>query len=94
MVLSALGAPARAIEVARGFLLQRGDVVVRQRHTSQQASVTDHHHRMTMMLWIPATAALRREPGFPGLCEEMGLGNYWRRARVRPDEPIGARITV
>lgn len=89
MVLSGLGAGAQALEVARGFLLQRGEVVVRQRHTSQQPSVTDQHHRMTMMLWIPATQSLRREPGFPALCAELGLVDYWREARVRPDFTVG-----
>ena len=89
MVLSALGAAAEAYEVARGFLLQRGDVVVRQRHSAQQPSVTDLHHRMTMMLWIPVTRTLREEPRFPALCEEMGLVDYWRQAGVRPDLPVG-----
>lgn len=89
MVLSSLGAADRALEVARGFLTQRGAVMVTQRHTAQQPSVTDQHHRMTMMLWIPATANLRREPRFPALCEDIGLGDYWRRAGVRPDLPIG-----
>lgn len=89
MVLSGLGAAAQAYEVARGFLLQQGNVLVRQRHSEQQASVTDQHHRMTMMLWIPATQALRAEPGFASLCEEMGLADYWREANVRPDLPIG-----
>ena len=65
MILSALGATAQSLEVARGFLLQRGDVLVRQRHSAQQPSVTDQHHRMTMMLWIPATRALRAERRFP-----------------------------
>jgi len=89
MVLSGLGAASEAYEVARGFLLQRGDVVVRQRHSAQQPSVTDLHHRMTMMLWIPVTRTLREEPRFPALCEELGLVDYWRQAGVRPDLPVG-----
>lgn len=89
MVLSALGAAVEAYEVARGFLVQRGDVVVRQRHSARQPSITDLHHRMTMMLWIPVTRALRAEPRFPALCEEMGLADYWRQAGLRPDLPVG-----
>ena len=89
MVLSRLGAAAQAYEVARGFLLQRGDVVVRQRHSAQQPSITDLHHRMAMMLWIPVTRTLREDARFPSLCVEMGFADYWRDARVRPDFPIG-----
>lgn len=85
MVLSSLGAGERALEVARGFLMQQGDVVVAPRHTRRQASITDQHHRMTMMLWIPATANLRREPGFLELCSDIGLTEYWRERGVRPD---------
>lgn len=99
MVLSSLGAAAQALEVARGFLLQQGDVVVRQSHSAQQPSVTDQHHRMTMMLWIPATAALRGEPGFRALCDDMGLGDYWRAKGILPDSmnqtpPNGANAAV
>ncbi len=89
MVLSGLGAAAEAYEVARGYLLQQGNVLVRQRHSAQQASVTDQHHRMTMMLWIPATQALRAEPRFASLCQEVGFADYWREAKVRPDFPVG-----
>lgn len=85
MLLSALGAAREAYDVARGFLTQRGKVIVTQRHTPRQASVTDQHHRLTMMLWIPATQALREEPRFPELCRQIGLADYWRAARVRPD---------
>lgn len=85
MVLSALGEGQLALEVAQGFLLQKGKVMVRQRHTPLQPSVTDSHHRMTMMLWIPATANLRAEPGFKGFCDDLGLATYWTRAGVQPD---------
>lgn len=85
MVLSALGAGVQSLDVARGFLLQQGDVLVRQAHTPLQPSVTDQHHRMTMMLWIPVNATLRREPGFTELCDRLGLSAYWRGKRIVPD---------
>ena len=85
MVLSALGAGRQSLEVARGFLLQQGGVLVRQAHTPLQPSVTDQHHRMTMMLWIPVNAILRREPGFTELCDQLGLSAYWRERGVTPD---------
>jgi DNA-binding winged helix-turn-helix (wHTH) protein/Tfp pilus assembly protein PilF len=85
MILSALGAGAQALEVARGFLLQKGAIVVRQGHTPLQPSVTDHHHRMTMMLWIPVCAHLRRQAGFAGFCDDLGLTQYWRMRGIQPD---------
>jgi DNA-binding winged helix-turn-helix (wHTH) protein/tetratricopeptide (TPR) repeat protein len=85
MVLSALGAGKQSLEVARGFLLEQGQVMVRQGHTALQPSVTDQHHRMTMMLWIPVNAPLRREPGFPRLCEALGLAAYWQARGIQPD---------
>ena len=85
MVLSSLGAAAESYEVARGFLVQHGPVLVKQRHSLAQPSVTDQHHRMTMMLWIPATENLRLEPRFRRLCEDMGLLRYWIASGTRPD---------
>lgn len=89
MVLSGLGAAADAYDVARGFLVQRGKVIVLQRHTPQQASLTDLHQRQTMPLWIPATDTLRRDTRFPELCRDIGLADYWRDAGVRPDFLLG-----
>lgn len=94
MVLSALGEAAEAYEVARGFLVQRGPVLVNQRHTQAQPSVTDQHHRMTMMLWIPATQNLRLEPRFGEMCEDMGLVRYWREAGTRPDFRGGSLAAI
>ncbi|WP_228243670.1 winged helix-turn-helix domain-containing protein [Porphyrobacter sp. GA68] len=94
MVLSALGEAAEAYEVARGFLVQRGPVLVNQRHTHAQPSVTDQHHRMTMMLWIPATQNLRLEPRFGELCTDMGLVRYWKEAGTGPDFRGGSLTTI
>ena len=85
MILSKLGAPEHALEVARGFLLRRGNLLVEQRHPSGQPSITDQHHRMAMMLWVPASEALRRHPGFTSLCDGIGLFDYWRRTGNLPD---------
>lgn len=93
MVLSQLGASAAAYDVARGLLAQLGPVIVRQRHTSAQASITDQHHRMTMMLWIPATRTLRLHPGFRSLCDGMGMLDYWKTTNNRPDFNIASLAT-
>ncbi|WP_165961094.1 winged helix-turn-helix domain-containing protein [Qipengyuania sediminis] len=88
LVLSGLDAGAESLAVARGFLAQRGEVLVTPRHSARQVSVTDQHHRMTMMLWIPATRALRDQGGFDGLCRDIGLADYWRRSGKRPDPEV------
>lgn len=85
MILSKLGAPDQSLQVARGFFLRHGPVVVEQRHQSGQPSITDQHHRMAMMLWIPASESLRQNPGFGSLCEGIGFYDYWRRTGNRPD---------
>ncbi len=85
MLLSGLGAPEHSLEVARGFLLRRGQLLVEQRHPAGQPPITDSHHRMAMMLWIPASSALRMHPGFKSLCEGIGLVDYWRQTGNRPD---------
>ncbi len=87
MVLSFMGALDAAFDVARGFLLRRGPLIVQLRHTPAQASITDLHNRMTMMLWVPATARLRDDPRFLPLCRDIGLVDYWRSSGRRPDFP-------
>ena len=85
MVLSQLGASDAALRVARGFLLRQGPMIVQQRHTAAQASITDQHHRVAMMLWVPATENLRLQAGFRALCDGIGLVDYWRETGRRPD---------
>jgi DNA-binding winged helix-turn-helix (wHTH) protein len=94
MVLSYLGEAGAALQVAQGFLLRRGDVIVRQRHSSAQPSVTDTHHRMAMMLWVPATQGLRLHPEFRSLCDGIGMVDYWRKTGARPDFREGSLATI
>ncbi len=85
MVLSRLGAAKEAFEVTQGYLLGRGELLVQQHQPQGAPPVTDQHQRMAMMLWIPATKALRLHPDFRSLCDGIGLVEYWRRASARPD---------
>lgn len=85
MVMSALGAAPAALDVATSFLARRGPIVIRNRHSPAQPSLPDQHHRMSMMLWVPASANLRAEPGFRALCESIGLLRYWNSTNRRPD---------
>jgi hypothetical protein len=83
--LSALGAVDEAFDVAHGYFLRQGPLPVRLRRTAADPSVTDQHRRITQMLFIPATAALRADPRFLRLCEGIGLTDYWRDNRLHPD---------
>lgn len=94
MVLSHLGATAAAFEVANGLLVRHGSVVVQLRHTPAQVSITDQHHRMTMVLWVPATRSLRLAPEFRSLCANIGLVDYWKARRTRPDFNEGSLATI
>ena len=94
MVLSHLGASAAAYDVASGFLLRQGPVAVRMRHTIAQPSITDQHHRLTMMLWVPATEALRFHPEYRSMCEGMGLIDFWKATRTRPDFSKGSLALI
>lgn len=83
--LGILGAANEAIDVARGYYLRRGDVLVHGRHSAEGWSVTDQHRKVTQALFIPAFAAVRRDARFAALCAEIGLADYWRAAGVVPD---------
>ena len=37
------------------------------------------------LLWHPSMRAVLNEPSFPAVAERLGLMNYWRTSRTRPD---------
>ncbi len=37
------------------------------------------------LLWYPSMRAVLNEPAFPAVAERMGLMNYWRTTRTKPD---------
>lgn len=94
LVLSHLGASEAAYEVASGFLARTGKLVVQLRHTPAQPAVTDQHNRMTMMLWVPASKALRLHADFRPLCERIGLMEYWESTGSRPDFTLGRETSI
>jgi tetratricopeptide (TPR) repeat protein len=84
--LAALGAIEQAFDVAFGYLVRQGPEVGLLRHRdSASVSLNEQHHRKTMMLFIPATAPLRRDARFATLCREIGLEAFWRARGVVPD---------
>lgn len=85
MVLPMLGQIDAAFDIANGFFLRRGPLIGSLWTGGGQMPVNDLRWRRTMPLFVPATAALRRDPRFLDLCEGMGLGDYWRRRGIQPD---------
>jgi DNA-binding winged helix-turn-helix (wHTH) protein/tetratricopeptide (TPR) repeat protein len=84
-ILSALGELDAAFEVANGFLLSRGSVIVQPQAASRGLSANTPGWRNTFGLFIPPTKAMRVDPRFKSLADGLGLTDYWRRRGVRPD---------
>lgn len=85
MMLNALGEIDRAFAVAEAYLLERGPLMASVRWRPGQVSINDQHRRKTNMLFVPVSANMRADPRFLRLTEEIGLADYWSRARVTPD---------
>jgi DNA-binding winged helix-turn-helix (wHTH) protein len=95
MVLSMLGEVDAAYEVVRGYLLHYGSVIARQSSDASQLRVNDQQTPKTMMLFVPATQAMRADARFAALCDELGFSEYWRRRGVRPDYLLnGPRVAL
>jgi hypothetical protein len=91
MILSALGEVDAAFEVANGFLLSRGSII-RRGKTPFKAEFDDAGWRInTQWLFVPPAKVMRADPRFLPLCEGVGLTNYWRTRRIRPDYQVTER---
>lgn len=83
--LAMLGAVEEAFAVAEGYYLRRGGVEVGLARSESDLPIPDQSRRVTQPLFIPATAAMRTDPRFESLVEEIGLAEHWRKAGVEPD---------
>ena len=79
MQLSGLGEIDEAYEVARGFVLNRGERAPDPIATRSASTVqADQRWRSTQWLFTPATAPLRADPRFTGFAEALGYFDYWK----------------
>jgi hypothetical protein len=85
MILSMLGELDAAFEVVRGYLLRRGPLIGSPWTGSGQLRVNDQNSPKTMMLFVPATQAMRADRRFDALCDSLGFNEYWQRRGVTPD---------
>ena len=86
MILSELGELDAAFDVSNGFLLWRGPIIRKDPVDTKKKMGPDSSWRTGLQwLFTPACAAMRADPRFIPLCDELGLVDYWRSRGVRPD---------
>lgn len=85
MILAGLGEIDHAFAVTDAYLLERGPLLSSLRWQPGEMSVNDQRRRKTNMLFVPATQAMRADPRFSRLSDEIGLTDYWQQANITPD---------
>ena len=85
LVLSELGELDAAFEVAEGFLLGRGSLIVRSGSDQKGPRVHTPGWRNTYGLFTPPTKAMRLDPRFKSLASGLGLTEYWQKRGINPD---------
>ena len=76
-----------AFAILDGYYFDRGFTLGEQRYSKEQGMYVAPKERNTYFLFIPRTAPLRRDPRFKKLTAELGLDEYWRASRSKPDYP-------
>lgn len=84
LALSALGELDAAFDVANGFLLGSGPVIVRSRPGAKEPRF-NNGWRNSLGLFTPPAKAMRLDPRFRPLSDGLGLTDYWRRRGIGPD---------
>lgn len=84
LCLSALGELDAAFDVANGFLLSSGPLVVRRAQHGTPLWLDAAGWRNTLGIFTPPTKVLRLDPRFKPLSDGLGLTDYWHE-RGGPD---------
>ncbi len=83
--ITALGRIDEAFAIADAYYFSRGFEVPEVRFSVEQGTYTPLAERLTAFLFMPSTTALRRDPRFNALVDEIGLERYWRESGTVPD---------
>ena len=83
MVLSQLGEIDAAYLVIEALLLAKGPLVPSRPIVPRSFVANSPSWCRTQWLFMPPLAAVRRDPRFNALCEELGLARYWRQKPIR-----------
>jgi hypothetical protein len=85
MLLNHLGATDRAFDLARAYYLEQGPIIAAVSWRPGQPTIQNQRRRKTNMLFTPTAAAMRSDPRFMPLMQQMGLADYWDQRGIRPD---------
>jgi DNA-binding winged helix-turn-helix (wHTH) protein/tetratricopeptide (TPR) repeat protein len=85
MLLNHLGATDRAFDLARAYYLEQGPILAAVSWRPGQPVIRDQRRRKTNMLFTPTAAAMRSDPRFMPLMQQMGLVDYWDKRGIGPD---------
>jgi DNA-binding winged helix-turn-helix (wHTH) protein len=88
MSLSQLGQVDDAFDVINGLLLSKGPLVADRPIVPRNFDANSASWCRTHWLFMPPLSAVRRDPRFSRVCEELGLALYWRQRGVGPDTRI------
>jgi DNA-binding winged helix-turn-helix (wHTH) protein len=88
MALSQLGQIDAAFDVINGLLLSKGPLVAERPIVPRSFLANSASWCRTHWLFMPPLAAVRGDPRFRDVCEELGLSRYWRQRGVGPDTRI------
>jgi DNA-binding winged helix-turn-helix (wHTH) protein/tetratricopeptide (TPR) repeat protein len=83
MVLSQLGEIDAAFHVIDALLLSKGPLVPSRPIVPRSFVANSPSWCRTQWLFMPPLAAVRRDPRFSALSEELGLARYWRETSIR-----------
>jgi DNA-binding winged helix-turn-helix (wHTH) protein/Flp pilus assembly protein TadD len=82
---SGLGRLNEAFSVAEAYFFSRGFAIPDQQTATGEPFNVTLDQRQTGFLFLPPLRAMRADPRFNGLVQELGLARYWRDAGVQPD---------
>lgn len=85
---AALGRVDTAFLIAEGYFFKRSFNIGAFRFSPEQRIYSRPQARRSRMIFLPSTAAMRKDPRFARLVEELGLTRYWRESGSRPDYQV------
>jgi hypothetical protein len=88
MALSQLGEIDAAFAVIDALLLAKGPLVTGRPVATGSFAANSPSWCRTQWLFMPPLAAVRADPRFASLCDEIGLTRYWRAHGGGPDTSL------